>query len=79
MRYHCGPCLSVSDTGDVGGEEVEAVAVTLSRARSQCSVVLDSDRGSLRSSKGVDAQQGGQGAVMDGDGLGDLQEAISST
>ena len=38
-------------------------------------VVLDSDSGSLGGAQGVDAEQVGQGAVVDGDGLGDLQEA----
>jgi hypothetical protein len=38
-------------------------------------VVLDADRGRLGGPQRVDAQQVGQGAVVDGDGLGDLQEA----
>ena len=38
-------------------------------------VVLDTDRGRLGGPQCVDAQQVGQGAVVDGDGLGDLQEA----
>ena len=38
-------------------------------------VVLDSDCGRLGGPQRVDAQQVGQGAVVDGDGLGDLQEA----
>ena len=37
-------------------------------------VVLDPDRGCLGGPQRVDAQQVGQGAVVDGDGLGDLQE-----
>ena len=38
-------------------------------------VVLDPDRGCLRRPEGVDAEEVGQGAVVDGDGLRDLQEA----
>ena len=37
-------------------------------------VVLDPDRGGLGGAQGVDAEQVGQGAVVDGDGLGDLEE-----
>jgi hypothetical protein len=38
-------------------------------------VVLDAYRGGFRGPQSVDAQQVGQGAVVDGDGLGDLEEA----
>ena len=37
-------------------------------------VVLDPDGGGLGGAQGVDAEQVGEGAVVDGDGLGDLQE-----
>ena len=37
-------------------------------------VVLDPDRGGLGGAQRVDAEQVGQGAVVDGDGLGDLEE-----
>ncbi len=37
-------------------------------------VILDPDRSRLRRAQGVDAEQVGQGAVVDGDGLGDLEE-----
>ena len=37
-------------------------------------VVLDPHRGRLGGAQGVDAEQVGQGAVVDGDGLGDLEE-----
>ena len=37
-------------------------------------VVLDPDRCGFGGSEGVDAEQVGQGAVVDGDGLGDLEE-----
>jgi hypothetical protein len=37
-------------------------------------VVLDPDRGGLGGAQGVAAQQVGQGTVVDGDGLGDLEE-----
>lgn len=38
-------------------------------------VVLDPDRCRLLGSQGVDAEQIGEGAVMDGDRLGDLKES----
>ena len=38
-------------------------------------VVLDPDGGGLGGSEGVDAEQVGQGAVVNSDGLGDLKES----
>lgn len=37
-------------------------------------VVLDADSGGLGGAQGVDAEQERQRAVVDGDGLGDLEE-----
>ncbi|RYU14343.1 hypothetical protein [Nocardioides iriomotensis] len=37
-------------------------------------VVLDADRGRFGGTQRVDAEQIGQGPVVDGDGLGDLEE-----
>lgn len=37
-------------------------------------VILDADRGRFGGAQGVDAEQIGEGAVVDGDGLCDLEE-----
>jgi hypothetical protein len=42
-------------------------------------VVLDPHGGGLGGTQGVDPEQKRQGAVVDGDALGDLQEPISSS
>jgi hypothetical protein len=43
-------------------------------AAQRVGVVLDAHRGGFRGAQGVDAEQEREGAVVDGDGLGDLQE-----
>jgi hypothetical protein len=59
---------AVLDAGDVGGEELNAVSVTVAAG----SVVA-------RGGACVDAEQVGQGAVVDAAGLSDLEEPVSSS
>jgi len=44
------------------------------KCRTRCPVVLDPHRRGVGGAQGFDAEQVGQGAVVHGDGLGDLEE-----
>lgn len=72
---HGTPRVRAGQSGACGGLVALADQAQDAVTTQSVGVVLDLHRGCLRGTKGVDAEQVGERAVVDGECLGDLEEA----